>query len=101
MKKLLATFALTAIGSMSAFAGEWSGVISDSKCKHTDASEKSIACAQKCVKGGADAVFIGSDDKVMKIDKASMDKVTPHIGHKVTVTGKVEGDTLTVESIKM
>ena len=101
MKKLLATFALTAIGSMSAFAGEWSGVISDSKCKHTDASEKSIACAQKCVKGGADAVFISSDDKVLKIDKASMDKVNPHIGHKVTVTGKVEGDTLTVESIKM
>ena len=26
---------------------------------------------------------------VLKIDKASMDKVTPHFGHKVTVTGKV------------
>ncbi len=101
MKKLLATFALTAIGSMSAFAGEWSGVLADSKCKHTDGTEKSIACTQSCVKRGGEAVFITSDDKVLKIDKASMDKVTPHLGHKVTVTGDVKGDTVTIESIKM
>jgi hypothetical protein len=101
MKKLFAAFALTAIGSMSAFAGEWSGYIADSKCKHTDGTEKSIACAQRCVKGGADTVFVTSDNKVLKIDKDSMEKVTPHLGHKVTVTGKVEGETITVESIKM
>ncbi len=101
MKKLFATFALMAIGSLSAFAGEWSGYIADSKCKHTDGTEKSIACTQKCVKGGADAVFVTSDDKVLTIDKASMEKVTPHLGHKVTVTGKVDGDKLTIETIKM
>ncbi len=101
MKKLLAAFALTAIGSMSAFAGEWSGVFADAKCKHTDGTEKSIACTQSCVKRGGEAVFITSDDKVLKIDKASMDKVTPHLGHKVTVTGKVEGDTISVDSVKM
>jgi hypothetical protein len=101
MKKLLATFALTAIGSLSAFAGEWSGYIADSKCKHTDGTDKSIACTQSCIKKGADAVFVTSDDKVLKIDKASMDKVTPHFGHKVTVTGDVKGDTLTVDSIHM
>jgi hypothetical protein len=101
MKKVLATFALMAIGSLSAFAGEWSGYIADSKCKHTDGTDKSIACTQKCIKGGADAVFVTSDDKVLKIDKASMDKVTPHFGHKVTVTGKVDGETLTVDTIKM
>jgi hypothetical protein len=101
MKKLFATFALTAIGSMSAFAGEWSGVISDAKCKHTDASEKSIACVKSCVKGGTEAVFITSDDKVIHIDKDSLDKVQPHLGHKVTVTGKLEGDKLTIDTIKM
>ena len=101
MKKLFAISALAALGSMSAFAGEWSGVIADSKCKHTDGTEKSIACTQSCVKKGADAVFVTSDDKVLKIDKASMEKVTPHLGHKVTVTGKVEGETLTIDSIKM
>ena len=101
MKKLLATFALSAIGSMSAFAGEWSGVITDSKCKHTDATEAHIACAQKCVKGGSDAVFITADNKVLKIDATSMATVTPHIGHKVTVTGKVDGDTIKIDTVKM
>jgi hypothetical protein len=101
MKKVLATFALMAIGSLSAFAGEWSGYIADSKCKHTDGTAAHIACTEKCIKGGADAVFVTSDDKVLKIDKASLDKVTPHFGHKVTVTGKVNGDTLTVDTIKM
>src|SRR5665213_2160254 len=101
MKKLLAMSALMAIGSLSAFAGEWSGYIADSKCKHTDGTEKSIACTKTCIKGGSEAVFVTSDDKVLKIDKASMAKVTPHFGHKVTVTGKVEGDTITVDSIKM
>ena|SRR5579864_1375608 len=101
MKKLLATFALAAIGSMSAFAGEWTGYIADSKCKHVDGTEAHVACTEKCIKGGADAVFVTSDNKVLKIDKDSIDKVSPHYGHKVTVTGKVDGDKLTVESVKM
>jgi hypothetical protein len=100
MKKAFALIALTALGSLSAFAGEWNGVISDAKCKHTDASEKSIACVKSCVKGGGEAVFI-SDDKVYHIDKDSLDKVQPHLGHKVTVTGNIEGDTVKIESIKM
>ena len=101
MKKVFATLVLSALGSMSAFAGEWSGVIADAKCKHTDASEKSIACTQSCVKRGGEAVFVTADDKVLHIDKASLDKVQPHLGHKVTITGKVEGDTVTIDSIKM
>ena len=46
MKKLLATFALTAIGSMSAFAATWTGYIADSKCKHVDGTEAHIACTE-------------------------------------------------------
>ncbi|MGA3202149.1 MAG: hypothetical protein ABSF12_06605 [Bryobacteraceae bacterium] len=101
MKKLLAVFALTAIGSMSAFAGEWSGYIADSKCKHTDGTEKSIACTQSCVKRGSDVVFVTADNKVLKIDKDSLDKVQAHLGHKVTVTGNVDGETLKIDTIKM
>jgi hypothetical protein len=101
MKKFLAASALMALGSLSAFAGEWSGVIADSKCKHTDGTEAHIACTQKCVKGGSEAVFVTADDKVLKIDAESMAKVQPHLGHKVTVTGKVDGETLHIDSIKM
>jgi hypothetical protein len=101
MKRTLAVFALAAIGSLSAFAGEWSGYIADSKCKHVDGTADHIACTEKCVKGGADVVFVTADNKVLKIDKGSLDKVNDHLGHKVTVTGKVKGDTLTVDSVRM
>jgi hypothetical protein len=86
---------------MSAFAGEWSGYIADSNCKHTDGTEKSIACTQSCVKRGTAVVFVTADNKVLKIDKDSLDKVQPHLGHKVTVTGNVDGDTLKIDTIKM
>lgn len=66
---------------MSAYAAEWKGVICDSMCgaKHADASEKSMACVKKCVKGGDEAVFITSDDKVLQIDNDSQAKVMPHL----------------------
>ena len=98
MKKSLMMFALAA---MTAMAGEWKGTISDAKCgaKHADASEKSMACAKSCVKGGAAAVFITEDGKVLKIHNA--DKVAEHIGHKVTINGNVDGDSVHVESVKM
>ena len=37
--------------------------------------------------------------KVYKL--ADQDKVTAHAGHKVTITGKMEGDTIKVDSVKM
>jgi hypothetical protein len=94
------TFAIVALFAASAFAAEWKGTISDAKCgaAHADASEKSMKCAQACVKGGQAAVFV-SDGKVLKI--ANQDKVAAHVGHKVTLTGKLDGDTVTVDEVKM
>lgn len=98
MKKILFASSLFA---MTAFAGQWTGTISDAKCgaKHLDASAKSQACVKACVKGGAKAVFVTSDGKVLNI--ADQAKVADHLGQKVTVTGDVEGDTLTIDSVKM
>jgi hypothetical protein len=103
VKKLIALFAFSALGSMTAFAAEFNGVISDSMCgaKHADASDKSMACAQKCVKAGMAPVFVSADNKVYKIDAASVAKVSPHVGHKVMITGTADGDTLKIDSIKM
>ena len=97
MKKLILA---ASIFTLSAFAGEWKGTISDAKCgaAHADASEKSMKCAQGCVKGGKDAVFV-TDGKVFKI--ADQAKVADHVGHKVTLTGKLDGETITVDSVKM
>ena len=97
MKKFAFLFSLFAA---SMFAAEWTGTIADSKCaaKHADASEASMKCAQKCVQGGADAVFV-TEGKVLKI--ANQDAVKQHIGHKVIIDGKLDGDTVTVDTVKM
>lgn len=99
MKKLML---VSSVFALSAFAGEYKGTISDAKCgaAHADASEKSIKCVQGCVKKGGEAVLV-SEGKVLKIDAASKDKIAPHLGHKVTITGNLTGDTLTVDSVTM
>ena len=71
-----------------------------SAAKHTLMSEKSAKCVQGCVKGGTAPVFV-SGDKALKIDDASKSKVMEHLGHKVTINGSLEGDTVTIEDIKM
>jgi len=98
VKKSLLMFALA---GMTAMAGEWKGTISDAKCgaKHADASEKSMNCVKGCVKGGSAAVFVTEDGKVLKIHNA--DKVAEHLGHKVTITGNVDGDSVHIETVKM
>ena len=99
MKKVLAMFAFCA---MSAMAAEWTGYIVDASCagKKEDhgASADHAACAARCIKGGAPAVLV-SDGNVYKI--SNQDKVVAHAGKKVTISGTVDGDTITVESVKM
>jgi len=101
--------ALSALGSMLSSAAEFTGYISDAKCATSGASKKTAAewikpaafeqCVKQCVKDGSEVVFVTEDNKIVKIDAASMDKVMPVLGHKVTVNGKVEGNTLKIDSI--
>lgn len=105
MKKFIYAVALgTALCTFSFAADSWTGVISESKCgaKHADAdtNEKSASCVKGCVKGGAAPVFV-TDGKVVSLDKESQEKVMAHLGHKVTITGKLEGETLHIDSVKM
>jgi len=103
LKKLAVAFVLVlSLFAISAAAGEWTGYVSDLKCATKNpanaGSEKHANCAQNCAKGGAELALV-SEGKVYKI--ANRDKVADHAGHKVTVTGKLDGETLTVESVKM
>lgn len=96
MRKLGLLFAFTAIG---AFGAEWTGYISDSKCgaKHSDGSSASVACVKGCIKGGAAAVFVVGD-KVLKLANAA--KVGEDLyGAKVKITGSLEGDTVTINTV--
>jgi hypothetical protein len=97
MKRLLtaSVFGL-ALFSLSAFAEDLTGVFTCSKCKHTDAS--SATCAKHCIKNGVAPIFVTSDGKTYKI--ANPDKIGDKVAETVTVTGSVDGDTLTVESVQ-
>lgn len=102
MKKLVFSFVgASALLAMSAAAATMEGTISDSHCgaKHAAATEADMKCVAGCVKKGADPVLV-SEGKVYKIDSESKSKVEEYLGKKVTVEGNVEGDTVSIESVK-
>jgi hypothetical protein len=95
MKKLV----LISLFSISAFAGEMTGTISEDHCgaKHAAGSAADQKCVEGCVKGGATPVFV-SDGKVLKISDPA--KVQDFLGKKVVVKGDLSGDTVTIASIE-
>lgn len=103
MKKTALSLVIGAsLMTFSAFAAKWTGTISDEKCGkgHADASEKSMKCVQGCVKGGKAAVFVVGDN-VYKFDDASKAKIEAHLGHKVTIDGKMKDNVISVKDVKM
>jgi len=96
MKKVLAVFAFCAISAM---AADWTGTIIDEKCSTIKDMKGNAECAAKCLKGGEAAVLLTDEDKIYKI--ADQDKVVAHAGHKVTISGTLDGDTIKVDSVKM
>ncbi len=109
MHKLFAVLAFSALACVTASAAEMTGYISDTKCAADHAKSPSAAgwihpkifesCAKTCVKEGSEAVFLTEDNKVVHIDAGSLDKVMPHLGHKVKLDGNVENGKLKVASI--
>jgi hypothetical protein len=82
-----------------ASAESWTGYVSDAKCgaKHNKGTQADVNCVNACIKGGSEAVLVVGD-KVVPI--ANKDKVSEFYGKKVTVTGQLEGEKITVESAK-
>jgi len=98
MKKLSMLAVLFALFAMTAFAAEWTGAISEAGCglKHADGGAAAEKCVAACVKRGQAPVFV-TDGKVLKI--ANADKVMDFLGKKVKINGKLDGETVTVDTI--
>jgi hypothetical protein len=85
------------------------GYVSDSECATKSAKASSAAewikpavfedCVKKCLKDGSTAVFVTEDNKVLHFDAASVEKIKAFHGHKVSVTGTVQGETLSIERV--
>lgn len=99
MKKVWMALSIGSLFAAAALAESMSGTISDANCgaKHAAATEKDAGCVKGCIKRGAAPVFV-SGDKVYKISPDSREKVAALAGEKVTINGKVDGDTVTIES---
>lgn len=75
------------------------GFISEEHCgaSHSAPSAAATKCVKSCMKGGSAAVLV-SDGKVYKL-KGEDAEVKSLAGENVTVTGTVDGDTITVASV--
>jgi hypothetical protein len=97
MKKIAIVVAAMLMLSTMAFAADsWTGIVSDTACAKT-AKVADSECVKKCTKDGGAVLVVG--DKVVKI--ANIEKIRGHEGHTVIVTGKMDGDTLTIDTLKM
>jgi hypothetical protein len=100
LKKAFALFGLAAGLSVSAMAADSiTGYIIDQTCASKTAMRGDVDCATKCIKMGAPAVLVTDDGKIYKI--AEQAKVIPEAGKKVTLTGKLDGDTIHVDKVKL
>jgi len=94
MKKLLAVFALCAASAM---AADWTGYIIDKSCSTKKEMWGDEACAKRCMGRGDPAVLVTDDGTVYTV--ANQEKVKDSAGKKVTVTGTINGNTITVEKL--
>jgi hypothetical protein len=98
MKKIT-TVALMTMGlAATVMAADFKGFVQDQKCAGMPEMKGNSQCAQMCVKGGSPAVLVTADGKIYKI--ANQDKIVAQAGKNVTISGKLTGDTITVDSLK-
>ena len=108
MKKfalLTAAIIFAAAPLASAADKSWDGLISDARCngKHSKAEHGSQAdsdntCVTKCVAGGSKYVFV-SGGKTYQIANQDFADLKANGGHKVTLTGEMKGESITVSKI--
>lgn len=96
MKQFLGLLALA--GSLlSLQAADMTGYIVDKGCSTKKAMWTNSDCVARCLGRGDAAVFVTEDGKVYQV--ANQDKVKSFGAKKVTVSGKMDGDKITVDTI--
>jgi hypothetical protein len=82
-------------------AGAVIGYVVDQRCAANGKSMwTNVSCVQKCVRDGDKVVFVTEQGKVFQF--ASQDKIDAEsYGQKVAVTGKTDGDTITVATLQI
>jgi hypothetical protein len=99
MKKLGVVAVLFLFVTGLAMAETVTGWVTDAACGSKGRGGADHAgCAQKCLAKGGAAVLVTDDKKVIKIHNG--DAVKDHHGAKVTAMGKIDGDSIHIDSVK-
>ena len=100
MKLVLSLAATLSIGALGLLGADqsWTGTISDSMCGKSHGTTPAKACTTGCVKKGAKYVIVVGD-KVYSIANQEAPGLAKYAGDEVKVTGKMDGDTITVSKI--
>jgi hypothetical protein len=95
--------ALFLVPSLLAKDQTFTGEISDSMCGAEHMMQGSKAdCAKKCVAQGSTYALVvgGKVYTLQSSDKATLDALSSLAGQNAAVTGKTDGETITVSSVK-
>lgn len=90
--------------SATAFAAKphvYKGWVGDSNCGVKSASASHMACAIKCLKGGASYIFVLDSDKKTMYTVDNPTALKGHEGHLVQVTATLNHSTMHVNGVKM
>jgi hypothetical protein len=101
MRRSIGLLVLGASLSLCGWAESLGGYIVDQSCAGQKAMWDDAACTARCVKGSIKLVLVTEDGTVYKIANQDKVKFETYYGKKVTVSGKMEGDTITVDSVKI
>ena len=106
MKRLTTISVAGLMLAAAAFAESWSGTLVDVMCKYKDLAGHTTKCAIGCAKSGFG--LVAADGKFMKFDEAGNAKALAALKAtskekdlKATVTGKLDEETIQVESVEI
>lgn len=77
----------------------WSGVIINSGCSPDAAFAEAAKCTEKGLPGARLSLYNDTTRQVYELDP--QDQVDGHLGHSVTLTGTLEGNTIRVASLTL
>jgi hypothetical protein len=89
------------VATTAAPGGGLSGYIVDLSCARRGKGMWANAeCVARCIRDGDKVVLVTEDGKIYQI--SNQDKITPDsYGQVVTLTGRIQGDTITVDRLKI
>jgi hypothetical protein len=80
-------------------AGSWSGVIINNNCSGDEAFAEAAKCTAKDVPGAKLVLYDDTTRQMYNLDP--QDPAIGHLGDSMTATGRLEGDTVHLTSLKL